>query len=332
MKKVVAGGIGFLVLNLFLLLFWVNREFQYKNLELVYPARLEIYSGMKLNEVLHLLAQKKIIRHEWLYRIYLKVKPITIIAGEYSLESPLTGLGILNLMQNGRVQFEKITIAEGLRLRAIFQLLAMRLQIPEDVFWNLEKNIQDFAKPNDLPMESFEGYLFPETYYFAKYCTAETALKTMVALFWEKMMPLWENRPSDYPYTFQESLILASIIEKETAVPDERRLVSSVFHNRLRKRMRLEACPTVQYLFPANKRLLYKDLETESPYNTYRYEGFPPGPICSPGGDSFAAALHPDSSDFLFFVATPQGTHLFAKDLKQHEINRYKTKRMKKTF
>jgi UPF0755 protein len=167
---------------------------------------------------------------------------------------------------------------------------------------------------------SLEGYLFPDTYRVRWGATAEQVTAMMLARLDEVFDAGLVQRALDVGMTPHEVLTLASIIEAESRMPAERPLVSAVYHNRLQRNMRLEADPTVAYAMGGYKgRLLYADLEIDSPYNTYRRRGLPPGPICSPGEASIRAALYPDSTaDVLYFVARGDGSHIFSRTLQEH--------------
>ena len=167
---------------------------------------------------------------------------------------------------------------------------------------------------------SLEGYLYPETYKFSKAVGAKKIVKTLVDTFKERVQkPELMQQAKAGKLTFHEIVTLASLIEKETGLGTERKLISSVFHNRLVKKMRLQTDPTVIYAmvnFDGNIRK--KDLSIDSPYNTYKHFGLPPGPIASPGLDSIRAAMEPDHSDFLYFVSRKDGSHQFSTNYKDH--------------
>jgi len=170
-----------------------------------------------------------------------------------------------------------------------------------------------------LGAETLEGYLFPDTYFFPKDVTVEKIISTMVLRFWSIFSPAWKERAKHYGLTVHQVVTLASIIEKETGAAFERPLISSVFHNRLRKKMRLESDPTVIYgikNFDGN--LTRKHLKTRTPYNTYAIRGLPVGPIANPGRASLEAALFPEKTSFIYFVSKKDTTHHFSTNLKEH--------------
>ena len=176
-----------------------------------------------------------------------------------------------------------------------------------------------FCRGVGIAAPSLEGYLFPDTYYVPRNIRARTMIETMLARFRAVFDDSLAQRTRQIGFTAHEILTLASIIEREARVEEERPIISGVFHRRLKLRRPLEADPTVEYaLGMRKKRLLYKDLEVDSPYNTYRYPGLPPGPICNPGRASILAALYPAETPYLYFVAKGDGTHEFTSSERDH--------------
>ena len=172
----------------------------------------------------------------------------------------------------------------------------------------------------DVPTPTLEGYLFPDTYAFPLGTTARQAVHEMVKRFEREWKPEWNAQLTTLALNRNDIVTLASIIEKEAKRPEERPVISAVYHNRLRKRMLLQADPTVQFALGRHTaRVLYKDLEVNSPYNTYKYAGLPPGPIASPGGPSLVAALFPANVSYLYFVADSDGHHEFRTTLAEHD-------------
>jgi len=239
-------------------------------------------------------------------------------SGEYALAPTLSPLDILALMERGLVVLHRLTVPEGLTISQIAELaeraglataseVAARATDPANV------------RALGIPADTLEGYLFPETYFFPKTVTAEGILSAMLARFKAVFTPDWERRAAELGLTAHQVVTLASIIEKETGDPSERPLIGSVFHNRLKRGMRLETDPTVIYgirNFDGN--LTRRHLETPSPYNTYLIKGLPPGPIANPGRQSLEAALFPAESPYLFFVSRNNGTHQFSTNLADH--------------
>ncbi|MFA4844785.1 MAG: endolytic transglycosylase MltG [Candidatus Margulisiibacteriota bacterium] len=171
-----------------------------------------------------------------------------------------------------------------------------------------------------IPSESLEGYLFPDTYHLFITASPETVAEAMVNRFEQVVVPFWLTAQKETKLTLHETLTLASIIEKEAQKPEERAVISSVFHNRLAKGMPLAADPTVKYALERPSKIVYLDqLSVRSPYNTYKRRGLPPGPICNPGLESIKAAVYPAQTNYFFFVAKPDGGHIFSKTWQEHQ-------------
>ena len=181
-----------------------------------------------------------------------------------------------------------------------------------------------------IPAQTFEGYLFPDTYYFSQDVTPKQIITSMVNQFRMTFKDEWEIRAHALGFTMHEIITLASIIEKETGVASERPVIASVFHNRLRKKMRLASDPTVIYGIKVfNGNITKKDLNRLTPYNTYMIRGLPPGPIANPGAESIKAALYPAKTNLLYFVAKFDKTHQFSATLADHNraVRKYQLKR-----
>ncbi len=239
-------------------------------------------------------------------------------AGEYRLTSSMSPRDILELMAKGIVRLHRLTIPEGLTISQIAeQVEKAGLARAADIV--LRAKDPAYVQAQGIYASSLEGYLFPETYFFPRTVTADGIIAAMLQAFRSAFPPEWEQRASEIGFSVHEALTLASIIEKETGDPSERPLISSVFHNRLKRGMRLETDPTVIYGLPDfNGNLTRKHLETPTPFNTYLIRGLPPGPIASPGRDSLKAALYPAQTDFIFFVSKNNGTHQFSTNLADH--------------
>jgi len=209
----------------------------------------------------------------------------------------------------------KLTIPEGFTARQIGQLI-------EEKGLGRRKRFLKIVEQRGV-----EGYLFPETYFVEYDISEEEIIDTMVDQFNKLFTKEMEEQGKKFNFTKRDTVILASIIEKEAARDEERPLISGVFHNRLRKRWYLESCATVQYALGEHKeKLTYEDLKVDSPYNTYDHFGLPPGPICNPGLGSIKAALYPAETDLMFFVAEGEGTHGFSKYYGKHlEVQKQKS-------
>lgn len=246
----------------------------------------------------------------------------TIKAGEYVFEVPLSIQKILSIITEGKIHLHPVTIPEGLTRLEIASHLETIGFAEQQAFMTASEDT-GAVSGIDHEAQDLEGYLFPETYFFPKGVTAERIVHSMTAQFKDIFSEEWQRRAEEIGMTIREIMILASLIEKETSLPEERPLVSAVFHNRLKKRMKLDCDPTIIYALkldgPFNGRLRTKDLQLDSPYNTYLYRGLPPGPIANPGQESIQAALYPSEKDFLFFVAKNDGGHHFSRTLREHQ-------------
>ena len=242
-------------------------------------------------------------------------------AGEYRFDQPLSPLEVLARLERGEVVLHALTLPEGLDLEEVAG------RVVEAGFGELDAVLEVFRDPAlvleiDDEAEDLEGYLFPETYQFPRDTPPAVIAETMVRRFDEMAGEDYVERARAVGLTLREAVTLASMIEKETAVPEERWTISRVFHNRLDRGMLLQCDPTVLYAHKKEgrvvRRLTYRDLELVSPWNTYVTAGLPPGPICSPGRDSLEAAVEPAEGEELYFVAAPGGGHRFSTNLQSH--------------
>ncbi|MDH4079069.1 MAG: endolytic transglycosylase MltG [Nitrospira sp.] len=250
--------------------------------------------------------------------------------GEYELNGAMPPADILSKLLTGRVLLHTVTIPEGYTVNQIADALEERQITNRAELLSLASD-KAFITTLGIAAETVEGYLFPDTYRFAKGTPAKDVMRTMVEQLERVMTEEWQARAKDMNLTVHQVLTLASVIEKETGSGDERPHISSVFHNRLKKRIPLQSDPTVIYGLPNfDGNLRKKDLSHASPYNTYRWAGLPPGPIASPGAESIRAALYPAMSKYLYFVSRNDGTHHFSATLMEH--NRAVEKYQKRPF
>ena len=253
-------------------------------------------------------------------------------AGEYFFSTAMTPREILGQMVEGRVYLYRLTIPEGYNLVQIAAAVSAAGLESEKTFLDAARN-PDSARSLGIEADTLEGYLFPDTYYFPRGLDSATIIATMVKQFRAAFKPAWEQQAKAMGMTVHEVVTLASIIEKETGAPEERPLISSVFHNRLKKGMRLETDPTVIYGIPDfDGNIKRRHLETHTPYNTYKIKGLPPGPIASPGALAMEAALFPAQSDYLYFVSKKDGTHQFSTTIKAHNaaVKKYQLRKRKR--
>ena len=291
----------------------------------------EVESGMTLKRVAQKLSNQKLIRSASAFQAIglIQNKQKLIMVGEYHISPSMLPLEILQRITSGKTILYPVTIPEGYRITEIANLLEEQGLANKDVFIQQSKNLKLME---GVPVDSLEGYLFPETYNFSKSTSEDAIIKKMVDTFKEKAWKNnYRNRAIELGFSFHEIITLASLIEKETGKDSERKQISSVFHNRLKKNMRLQTDPTVIYAianFDGNIRK--NDLNIDSPYNTYRHKGLPPGPIASPGLKSIISALYPANTSNLYFVSRQDGSHQFSATLNEHNraVQKYQLRRI----
>jgi len=276
-----------------------------------------IEQGMTARQVADLLKTEGLISSKNYFLLLLRIKGAKnrIKAGLYEINSKENTWRIIGKLVSGKSEKIKLTVPEGFTARQIAHLI-------EDKGLGRRKKFLKIVEKKEA-----EGYLFPETY-FVEYDTPEEKIIDMMLDQFNKVFTKeMEERGKKLNFSKRQTVILASIIEKEAVKEEERPLISGIFHNRLRKRWYLESCATVQYALGEHKeKLSYEDLKVDSPYNTYNHFGLPPGPICNPGLASIQAALYPAQTDLMFFVAEGGGTHEFSKYYQKHlEVQKQKS-------
>jgi len=295
------------------------------------PARTGFY-GIKEQ-----LVQAGVIKDDIRFALLAKQMGVarSLKAGEYAFSPRVTPREVLRDLAAGKVVQHAITLAEGLTIYQVADLMQAGNWGGREEFLRLVADAE-VLKGFGLQAENLEGYLFPDTYFFAK----GTSMRAMVTVMVKRMLSVLEQEeaqpPADgtesntLPLTRHQVLILASIVEKESALPTERPLVAKVFLNRLRTGMKLQADPTVIYgLMKFGSPLTKSDLATANPYNTYVNFGLPHGPICTPGRTALAAVFRPAALDYYYFVSQNDGSHYFSKTLAEHNqaVDRYRKKR-----
>jgi UPF0755 protein len=281
---------------------------------------LEIPQGATVAEVAHVLADSGLIVNEDIFTAGAVLLDIDrkIVAGKYVLPPRTNLISLYMQLQRGQRHLNLVTVPEGLTLAETSDLLAMELHIPED---DLRRWATDpgFLSDIGLSTDSVEGYLFPDTYDMPPAAQPRDVLSTMTHRALETYSRAYGEAASPPDLTEEEVFTLASIVEAEVTYHDEAPRVAGVFLNRLRTGMPLQADPTVAYaLGKRKKRITYRDLEVDSPYNTYRHVGLPPGPICNPGESSIRAVLNPTKTSDMYFVARGNGRHVFSKTMDEH--------------
>jgi len=279
-----------------------------------------IKSGQNFKSLSKILHKAGIIKEPNKFNLFALIKGYDkkVKAGEYLLSASMSPNNILQIIVGGKVRLYKLTIPEGYNLNQIASNIARAGLGKEEAFLKAA-NDSSLVREEGIDAETFEGYLFPETYYFPKSITPEMIISTMVNRFLSVFTPAFKEHAKELGLSIHQIVTLASIVEKETGDPEERPVISSVFHNRLKKNMRLESDPTVIYgIKDYDGNIKKRHLEALTPYNTYKIKGLPPGPIASPGIKAIEAALFPADTDYLYFVSKKDTTHKFSTNIKDH--------------
>jgi UPF0755 protein len=283
--------------------------------------RVVIPTGASFRAAALALSDSHVIAWPRLFRVYAFVgrRDRAVRPGTYVLHRDIGWAQALDAVTHGRGLVRLMTIPEGWDLASIVPLLARILDADSD---SVAAAVRDTALRREVsdPAPTLEGYLYPDTYSFPDSTPPRAAVAIMVREFERAWQPSWDAHRQALGMTRHEAVTLASIIEKEARLPEERPVISAVYHNRLRLNMPLQADPTVEYALGRHvEHLYFKDLTVESPYNTYRHTGLPPGPIASPGKHSLEAAVLPADVPYLYFVATADGHHEFRTTLAEHD-------------
>ena len=295
------------------------------------PILLQVRPGMGLKRIAHALGEKSLIKKPtlFIYQVRLRGGAKRLHAGHYAFRPSMSPREIYRDIVEGRRVERTITIPEGYNLRELAHVIEDSGLAEYGEILALAHSAE-FLSSLQVGAASAEGYLFPDTYRFPLGVPARKILKTLAGTMKRKLDDKLRRRAAELGFTVHEVLTLASIVEKETSLDEERPLIASVFLNRLRRNMRLQSDPTVIYALPNFDGNLRKhDLSYDSPYNTYLYKGLPPGPIASPGLASIRAALYPADQNYLYFVATQEGGHKFSLTYQEHRaaVARYQLKR-----
>lgn len=292
---------------------------------------IEIKTGATFLEVTALLKQEGLIVSPVSFRLLGKItqSESKIKPGEYRLHMAMRPTALLDTLVRGDILTHRIVIPEGTSSREIGYILEKADILNAETFYQAAHDKKIIQKLG-FDTVSLEGYLFPDTYYFSKKTTAEKILQQMTRQFRAVYDDSFVKKAAELGMTQGEVITLASIIEKETGTASERATISGVFHNRLKRKMRLQSDPTVIFSLPHfDGNIRRKDLMYNSPYNTYRVKGLPPGPISNPGRESIYAALYPADVDYIFFVAKNNGEHQFSVTLREHNraVRRYQLRK-----
>lgn len=279
--------------------------------------------GMSTQEIGDLLYQQGLIKSALYFRIVAKIGGLdsSLQAGEYAFSKAMTVSQIVDKLARGETAFIQFTIPEGYTVDQIAKLLDSKKLASADKFKAAAAAYAPYdymAAPAEVTSRA-EGYLFPDTYRVAAGITEEQLLKMMVGQFNDQFTPAMRQKAAEQGMSVREAVILASLVEKEAQVPQDRPVIAGVFLARLKLGMPLQSCATIQYILGYPKpELTVQDTEIPSPYNTYQNPGLPPGPIANPGLASINAVLNPAQTDYLYFVADKNGAHRFSRTYEEH--------------
>ena len=312
---IAAGILAAVLLLLTYETFWASNTFEGDRIVIV-------SKGESFKQVLDSLEHAGAIRSRMFFSLAGRVLNLTtrMQVGKYRFKSGMSNKDILNDLQRGLSIIPiAVLIPEGVRAARIARILSKELSIDSVRFVTLVHDT-DFIKNLGIGSSSLEGYLMPNTYDFYWQADERNIIQALVAQFKQVFEDSLKARAEKIGLTVNEVLTLASIIDGETSIDSERAVVAGVYYNRLKKHMRLQADPTIQYIIGNGpRRLVRSDLFIESPYNTYRHTGLPPGPVNNPGKSAIVAALYPAHHKYLYFVATGEGGHKFSRTFEQHK-------------
>jgi len=305
-----------LILVLATWILWWPNTFSDPDERVIYVAR-----GATFRTVLDSLDREGIISSRWTFRMAARFKGGTtsIQFGKYVFRSGLSNTEILEGLTTGSARkLVTVSIPEGWRITAVTKRFGRVLGIDSVLLRSLCYDTT-FIRVLGVGVHNLEGYFLPDTYQFHWNTTEDEVIERVVGSLRRFYNDSLKARERQLNMSMHQVLTLASIVEGETRLDSERRTIAGVYHNRLKKRMRLEADPTIQYIITDGpRRILYSDLRTPSPYNTYRYYGLPPGPINNPGRSSILATLYPEQHPYIFFVADGSGAHKFSSTYTEH--------------
>ena len=330
-KKIIILCVALVMATAVDMYLFLNQPMQNKDI-VVY----ELAPGSSVSVMARDLKKKGLVKRHYYISLWARLsgKSRKIKAGEYQIEQGMTPAQLMDAMVNAKVQLYSLTLVEGWN---VWQMMAHINSSPylkhklEGV--SSEQVMEKIGYSGEHP----EGRFYPDTYHFPKGMSDIQFLKRAYTEMQTRLQQAWSSRDTGLPFeTAYDALIMASIVEKESALADERTRISGVFINRLRKGMRLQTDPTVIYGLGQNfdGDIRFKDLRRDTPYNTYTRKGLPPTPIAMPGQGAINAAMHPDTTEYIYFVARGDnsGSHVFSTTLKDHEaaVNKFQRKRRSK--
>ncbi len=278
-----------------------------------------VSEGMSLHQTAAKLEKMGIIKNRAAFIFWARLMRYSrrIKSGEYCLSPQMAPIKIMEILTKGNIITHPVTLPEGITFYQIADILADKGLADRQQFISIAER-GDYIRSMGINASSLEGYLYPDTYQFARGLSVDSIIDTMINRFMNIITPFKEQITAS-GMGLEEVITLASIVEKETGKAEERPVIASVFLNRLKKKMRLDSDPTVIYgIKDFSGNLKRKDLTAYSPYNTYVIRGLPPGPIANPGIESINAVLNPAETDYLYFVSKNDGSHHFSKTLQEH--------------
>ena len=297
-----------------ILLFWPQNNIDNK-------IKVNIPKGSTLTQVSDLLAEKNIVTNKDMFITATGLMGYSnkIPAGIFALKNAKNNYRIVKQLVQGNPEMIKVTLLEGWTMSQVIDVISDSLNLSSEILSSLCYDEQ-FINELGLEVKSIEGYLYPDTYLFLESENdPKEILKQIISEFHQIFNDNFRERAEQIGLTVNEVLTIASIIEGEAIFDSERAIIAAVYHNRLKKRMLLQADPTIQYIIKDGpRRLRFSDLKIDSPYNTYLYHGLPPGPICNPGKASILAVLYPADNNYIFFVARGDGYHTFTTTIEEH--------------
>jgi UPF0755 protein len=289
------------------------------------PARVILPAGTSFGAVTESLAAHGVISHPRRFKLMARIRGVdrSVHAGVYEFPGGISEWDVLGMLAHGKKAALRFTVPEGLTIQDVAALAAERLGIRADSFIAAARDSSAASHLLGMPVPSFEGFLRPETYVLPADVNARELVRIMAEGFKSDWRPSWDARLDSLKMNQLELVTLASIVEGEARVDQEREIIAGVYRNRLRIGMALQADPTVQYAISLKRgrrksRLFEKDYQFNSPYNTYLNPGLPPGPVNSPSRRSIEASLYPADVRYLYFVAGPDGRHIFSRTYSEH--------------
>ncbi len=279
-----------------------------------------IGKGVSAREIAEMLEAGGFIRSAPIFTLMAKFmgSEKALRAGRHSLKGEMSTIAVIKELTRGGTLAEDVTIPEGLTSERIASVLARKVGVDSTRFMELV-NDPELCRELGIDAPSLEGYLFPNTYNFHRNTDERPVIERMVGEFQRVFGEDFRGRAAELGFSVHQMVTLASVIEKESRDPDERKIISEIFHKRLKIGRALESCATVEYALGTHKeRLSYSDLKVKSPYNTYTNRGLPPGPISNPGYSSIVAALYPADTGYLYFQARGDGKNIFSKSISEH--------------